>query len=149
MDGGGGGGGVAVGVTVALWYIAVTTSDQVSGAVTHWVNSLQDCNIFAKQAKPLTQDEEDLIDRIDRTPDWIREHPDLADDVARKKRGEQLEPGKDHPEEARQWVRGLSNAIDHLELVRRFRDQEAQQAIDKAVKKARGYIDIINGILDP
>lgn len=103
---------------------------------------LTEANIFfAKKSEPktLTDDEKDQIGKIDQIPDFLEDHPDIAEEADRQKEG--WVPGKreDHVEEARQRIQSIDNAIDVLERVRHNRTPEAQQEIDDAIARGQTY----------
>jgi len=99
------------------------------------------------EAKELTPDEREHIERIEKTGEWVEDHPDLPEDAERVNRGEQLEKGRDHVTEAEQQIEKLERSINHLQRVRPFRTPEAQAEIDRAIEKARGYMEYLQNVL--
>lgn len=99
------------------------------------------------EAKELTPDEREHIERIEKTGEWVEDHPDLPEDAERVRQGEQLEKGRDHVNEAREQIRKLKNSIEHLQRVRPFRTPEAQAEIDRAIEKAEGYKEYLQNVL--
>jgi peptidoglycan hydrolase CwlO-like protein len=99
--------------------------------------------LAADVRKPLTNDEEKKIDHLEKdTEGFLKKHPDLEEEARKKAAGEALTKGE-HPDEAKDWVKGLENDITHLKKVRRSRDDESQAAIDRAIEHGENWIDKI------
>jgi hypothetical protein len=149
---------ILVGLTVlavATVYVVITPRDQVEkdmqvvGAsleratrrvINNIVNGFNALSVKVK--KPLTRDEQEKVKHLEGDSEgFLNEHPDLAEEAIRKAEGRENQ--YDHVKEAENWVRGLQNDIDHLTRVRGLRDEEAQGAIDSAIKKGKGWIDAI------
>lgn len=95
--------------------------------------------ILQTEPKPLTSDEREKVDHLlEDLDDFLEEHPNLAEEAARKANGEELE--YDHPGEAEQYLRGVEQDIAHLKSVRRSRNTEAQAAINQSVKNAQSWL---------
>ena len=111
-------------------------------------NGLDGLRALAKSAapKPLTSDEQEKVDHLNEDlDDFLDEHPDLAEEAARKANGEELE--YDHPGEAEQYMSGVEADIAHLQSVRRSRNAEAQAAIDEAIQQAQAWLKHMRKIL--
>ena len=120
----------------------ITSSFPLPGSTTVGLDSS-----IIMSAKPLTPDEERLVNQVDQIPDFLDDHPDLEDEARRVRQGEELESGRDHVREAMNRVNSLEKAIRHLNGVRPFRSPEAQQTIDNTVTRGQDYLKQLNDIL--
>jgi hypothetical protein len=88
----------------------------------------------------LKADEQEHVDRIDRTKQWIDDHPDIADEASGLK--ERL-PHGDHVKDAEQKLRELERSVQRLLKDRKYRNAAAQNTIDHAVGNAEEYMRIL------
>jgi hypothetical protein len=125
------------------------TNWSIPGFAPETGSSQQTANSSRAYAKPLQPDERKLIGQIDQIPDFLDEHPDLAEEAERVNQGETLPPGRNHVREAEDRARSLEKAIRTLQGVRRSRDAAGQREIDAAIGRARDYLRTLKGILSP
>ena len=124
---------------VAAGSVAVTSTKSILQQITEFSSER------SSDGKPLTPDEQGHVDKINSTEQFIEDHPDLASEAQIINSGGNLP--HDHVGEARRWVQGLKNSIDHLKSVRPYRSSEAQRLIDQAIRSAEEYIRHLEGLL--